>query len=85
MKEFFNNLEKVLEKLFGEFCSLILIIVMIGIISSGKSIFVNLLCEVEIVFMVVSEMSVGVVIIEYSDKIFLVIDEIFEVIWECGE
>ncbi|ABG51594.1 hypothetical protein Tery_2374 [Trichodesmium erythraeum IMS101] len=85
MKELSNNLEKALEKLLGELRSPTLTIATTGTTSSGKSTLVNLLCEAEIVPMAVSEMSAGVVTIEYSDKISLVIDETPEATWECGE
>ncbi|NES73852.1 MAG: GTPase, partial [Okeania sp. SIO2D1] len=80
-----NNLEKALENLLGELRNPTLTIATTGTTSSGKSTLVNLLCGAEIVPMAVSEMSAGVVTIEYSDQISLAIHETPGATWECGE
>ncbi|NEO57606.1 MAG: GTPase [Okeania sp. SIO3B5] len=85
MNELSNNLEKALEKLLGELRNPTLTIATTGTTSSGKSTLVNFLCGAEIVPMAVSEMSAGVVTIEYSDQISLVIHETPGATWECGE
>jgi GTPase Era involved in 16S rRNA processing len=56
-----------------------------GTTSSGKSTLVNLLCGAEIVPVAVSEMSAGIVTIEYSDQKSLAIHQTPGANWECGE
>ena len=85
MKELSNNLEKALETLIDELRNPTLTIATTGTTSSGKSTLVNLLCGAEIVPMAVAEMSAGVVTIEYSDQISLLIHETPGSTWECGE
>lgn len=85
MQELSFNLENALSKLVHELRNPTLTLATTGTTSSGKSTLVNLLCGAEIVPVAVSEMSAGVVTIEYSEKKSLVIYETPGAVWECGE
>ena len=85
MKQLSNNLQKALKTLLDELRNPTITIATTGTTSSGKSTLVNLLCGAEIVPMAVAEMSAGVVTIEYSDHISLVIHQTPGATWECGE
>jgi len=85
MKELSGHLEQALENLINELRNPTLTLATTGTTSSGKSTLVNLLCGAEIVPVAVSEMSAGVVTIEYSEEKSLVIHETLGAAWECGE
>ena len=85
MQELSAKLGEALENLIGELHNPTLTLATTGTTSSGKSTLVNLLCGAEIVPVAVSEMSAGVVTIEYSEEKSLVIHETVGAEWECGE
>jgi GTPase SAR1 family protein len=85
MQKLSNELEQALENLVNELRNPTLTLATTGTTSSGKSTLVNLLCGSEIVPVAVSEMSAGVVTIEYSEEKSLVIHETEGAQWECGE
>ena len=85
MQELSAKLGEALENLIGELHNPTLTLATTGTTSSGKSTLVNLLCGAEIVPVAVSEMSAGVVTIEYSEEKSLVIKETVGAEWECGE
>jgi GTPase Era involved in 16S rRNA processing len=85
MQELSAKLGEALENLIGELHNPTLTLATTGTTSSGKSTLVNLLCGAEIVPVAVSEMSAGVVTIEYSEEKSLVIHETPGAEWECGE
>lgn len=85
MSELSDMLEKALNRLVSELHNPTLTLATTGTTSSGKSTLVNLLCGAEIVPVAVSEMSAGVVTIEYSEQKSLVIHETPGAMWECGE
>jgi len=85
MQELSSKLGEALENLIGELHNPTLTLATTGTTSSGKSTLVNLLCGAEIVPVAVSEMSAGVVTIEYSEEKSLVIHETPGAEWECGE
>ena len=85
MQELSGKLVKALDDLIGELHTPTLTLATTGTTSSGKSTLVNLLCGAEIVPVAVSEMSAGVVTIEYSEEKWLKIDETAGAEWECGE
>ncbi len=83
--ELSSQLEKATEMLISELRNPILTLATTGTTSSGKSTLVNMLCGAEIVPVAVEEMSAGIVSIEYSEKISLIIHETTGAVWECGE
>lgn len=85
MQELSAKLGEALENLIAELHNPTLTLATTGTTSSGKSTLVNLLCGAEIVPVAVSEMSAGVVTIEYSEEKSLVIHETPGAEWECGE
>ncbi|NEP57763.1 MAG: GTPase [Symploca sp. SIO2G7] len=85
VKELSSKLEKALAKLVSELHNPTLTLATTGTTSSGKSTLVNLLCGAEIVPVAVSEMSAGVVTVEYSEETSLVIRETPGAEWDCGE
>ena len=85
MQELSAKLGEALENLIGELHNPTLTLATTGTTSSGKSTLVNLLCGAEIVPVAVSEMSAGVVTIEYSEEKSLMIHETPGAEWECGE
>jgi GTPase Era involved in 16S rRNA processing len=85
MQELSTKLEEALGNLVGELHNPTFTLATTGTTSSGKSTLVNLLCGAEIVPVAVSEMSAGVVTIEYSEEKSLVIHETPGAEWECGE
>jgi GTPase Era involved in 16S rRNA processing len=85
MQELSLKLGEALETLISELHNPTLTLATTGTTSSGKSTLVNLLCGAEIVPVAVSEMSAGVVTIEYSEEKSLVIHETPGAEWECGE
>jgi len=85
MQELSGKLNEALNKLVDELRNPTLVLATTGTTSSGKSTLVNLLCGAEIVPVAVSEMSAGVVTIEYSRKKSLIIHPTPGALWECGE
>jgi len=85
IQEISTQLAKATEKLLNELHHPTLAIATTGTTSSGKSTLVNLLCGAEIAPVAVSEMSAGVVTIEYSLEKSLVIQQTPGATWECGE
>ncbi|MEB3191461.1 MAG: dynamin family protein [Snowella sp.] len=80
-----TKLEDGLEILTDELQNPTLILATTGTTSSGKSTLVNFLCGADIVPTAVSEMSAGVVTIEFQEEKSLVIHETPGANWECGE
>ena len=85
IQEISTQLAKATEKLLNELHHPTLAIATTGTTSSGKSTLVNLLCGAELAPVAVSEMSAGVVTIEYSLEKSLVIQQTPGATWECGE
>ncbi|KKJ01276.1 dynamin family protein [Prochlorothrix hollandica] len=85
MAELSKKLELALAHLIDELHSPTLTLATTGTTSSGKSTLVNFLCGAEIVPVATSEMSAGVVTIEYSRDKALIIEETPGAAWECGQ
>ena len=85
MAKLSSDLHEALSNIVNELRNPTLTIATTGTTSSGKSTLVNLLCGAEIVPVAVSEMSAGVVTIEYSDQKSLAIRQTPNASWECGE
>ncbi len=85
IEELNAKLEVALERLIHDLHHPTLTIATTGTTSSGKSTLVNLLCGAEIVPVAVSEMSAGVVTVEYGERKSLKIYETPGAQWECGE
>ncbi|MEA5471252.1 dynamin family protein [Spirulina sp. 06S082] len=83
--ELSNNLKTALEKFLDELRHPTLILATTGTTSSGKSTLVNFICGADIIPTAVSEMSAGVVTIEYSEEKTLIIEETPGALWECGK
>lgn len=83
--ELSNNLKTALEKLLDELRHPTLILATTGTTSSGKSTLVNFICGADIIPTAVSEMSAGVVTIEYNEEKTLSIEETPGALWECGK
>lgn len=83
--ELSEKLKTAIEILTNELQNPTLTLATTGTTSSGKSTLVNLLCGAEIVPVAVSEMSAGIVTIEYSQEKSLVIHQTPGAEWECGE
>ncbi|MDV3002048.1 MAG: hypothetical protein N5P05_003654 [Chroococcopsis gigantea SAG 12.99] len=80
-----SKLDGALERLTYELHHPTLTIATTGTTSSGKSTLVNLLCGAEIVPVAVSEMSAGVVTVEYGERKSLTVQETPGAQWPCGE
>ena len=85
LQELSEKLELAVKNLVDELKNPTLTLATTGTTSSGKSTLVNLLCGAEIVPVGVSEMSAGVVTIEYSKEKSLIIHETPGALWECGQ
>ena len=85
MQELSAQLESALQNLVDELHNPTLTLATTGTTSSGKSMLVNFLCGAEIMPVAVSEMSAGVVTVEYSREKSLTIYETPSATWECGE
>lgn len=85
MAKLSSDLHEALGNIVNELRNPTLTIATTGTTSSGKSTLVNLLCGAEIVPVAVSEMSAGVVTIEYSDQKSLAIRQTPNASWEYGE
>lgn len=85
MSELSQKLSQALENLIDELHNPTLTLATTGTTSSGKSTLVNFLCGAEIVPVATSEMSAGVVTIEYSRDKALIIEATPGATWECGQ
>ena len=85
MQELSAKLETALENLVHQLHNPTLTLATTGTTSSGKSMLVNFLCGAEIMPVAISEMSAGVVTVEYSREKSLTIEETPAAAWECGE
>ncbi|KPQ39903.1 MAG: Dynamin family [Phormidium sp. OSCR] len=79
------GLEAALQTLLHDLSHPTLTLATTGTTSSGKSSLVNLLCGAEIMPVAVSEMSAGIVTIEYSPESLLVIPQTPDATWDWGE
>jgi len=84
MEELSTKLEGALAQLIDDLHNPTLTLATTGTTSSGKSTLVNFLCGAEIVPVATSEMSAGVVTIEYSNHKALTISKTAGATWECG-
>lgn len=84
MEELSTKLEGALAQLIDDLHNPTLTLATTGTTSSGKSTLVNFLCGAEIVPVATSEMSAGVVTIEYSQDKALTISKTEGATWECG-
>ncbi|UCJ10655.1 MAG: dynamin family protein [Phormidium sp. PBR-2020] len=80
-----RKLESQLQTLLDELSQPTLTLATTGTTSGGKSSLVNFLCGAEIMPVAVSEMSAGVVTIEYGPETVLVIPKTPDATWEWGE
>ncbi|MEO0644657.1 MAG: dynamin family protein [Cyanobacteria bacterium J06650_10] len=85
MTQLSEQMRQALGNIIDELRNPTLTIATTGTTSSGKSTLVNLLCGAELVPVAVSEMSAGVVTIEYSEQKSLIIKPTSGASWECGE
>lgn len=85
LSELSTNLKNAFENFKNDLHHPTLVLATTGTTSSGKSSLVNFLCGSEIVPVATSEMSAGVVTIEYQKQKSLFIYETPGATWECGE